>query len=130
MFLRYLARFKIFDCLHYLGNKSPSREIFNLYIQGLSEKAKLPMANRDKTRSKLKVTSLTVIERKTLLLKYRKLRNEATNQIRTDKKEAVRKRIEKSSIENEIWKVISEITKPNNEVNITLNDGGVVISNE
>ena len=88
------------------------------------------MANRDKTRSKLKVTSLTVIERKTLLLKYRKLRNEATNQIRTDKKEAVRKRIEKSSNENEIWKVISEITKPNNEVNITLNDGGVVISDE
>ena len=67
------------------------------------------MANRDKTRSKLKVTSLTVIERKALLLKYRKLRNEATNQIRTDKKEAVRKRIEKSSNENEIWKVAKEI---------------------
>ena len=85
------------------------------------------MSQRNKARQDLRKNPM---EKMALLKKYRKLRNEATNQIRTDKKEAVRKRIEKSSNENEIWKVISEITKPNKEVNITLNAGGVVISDE
>ena len=47
------------------------------------------MNDRDKSRSKLKAKTLTTTERKALVLKYRKLRNEATNQIKNDKQAAI-----------------------------------------
>ena len=41
------------------------------------------------------------------MTKYRKLRNEATKQIKIDKQKAISDRIDKSKSESEIWKVLN-----------------------
>ena len=47
-------------------------------------------------------------------MKYRKLRNQTTNQIKADKKKANAERIAKAKSESEIWKIVKDITDPNN----------------
>ena len=44
--------------------------------------------------------------------KYKKLRNKATNLIRRDTVNANGKRIEEATDENEIWRIVNDITKP------------------
>ena len=56
------------------------------YVQGLSDKAKNLMKERDLTRSQLRKPTFTYAERKSLTKKYRKLRNRANEQIKIDKK--------------------------------------------
>ena len=65
-----------------------------------------------------------------ITIKYRKLRNQATAQIKTDKKKANSERINKAKSESEIWKVIADITKPNSLKTITLNENNVLITDE
>ena len=79
------------------------------YKQGLTEGAKLVMANRNKAREELRKNPM---EKKALLKKYRKLRNEATNKIRKDVKEVSGARIAEANSESEIWKIVNDITKP------------------
>ena len=65
--------------------------------------AKNLMSDRDKTRSKLKDSNLSPIEKQARLLKYRKLRNKSTQQIRLDKHNAFGERIARADNENEIY---------------------------
>ena len=44
--------------------------------------------------------------------KYKKARNKATNKIRQDTKDLNGKRIEEAKDENEIWKIVKEISQP------------------
>ena len=70
------------------------------------------MSERDLARTQLSKENLTFVERKALTMKYRKLRNKATEQIRKAKKQANGDRIAKAKSEGEVWKVISDITNP------------------
>ena len=100
------------------------------YAQGLSEQTKDLMKSRDYVRSQLKHQQMSSTERKAITIKYRKLRNQATAQIKTDKKKANSERINKAKSESEIWKVIADITKPNSLKTITLNENNVLITDE
>ncbi len=57
-------------------------------------------------------------ERKVFHLKYRKLRNAATNQGRKYRKLYNEERIEKAADQKEIWKVVNDVISP--QVNKTL----------
>ena len=63
------------------------------YIHGLSQEAKILMKDRDKTRSALKSKTHSQLERKALMIKYRKTRNQTTAQIKKDKQMANSDRI-------------------------------------
>ena len=63
------------------------------YVHGLSQVAKNLMSDRDKTRSSLKNTNHSQMERQALMIKYRKIRNQATLQIKKDKQKANADRI-------------------------------------
>ena len=63
------------------------------------------MSERDKTRSRLKNSNLSAIEKRALMTEYRKTRNEATKQIKIDKQNAIKDRIDRSNSESEIWKI-------------------------
>ena len=52
------------------------------------------------------------------------------NQIRADKRAAIAKQISDSKSENEIWKVIANISKPYKEASITLIENGTEITDE
>ena len=52
------------------------------YVQGLSDKVKELMSDRDLARTQLSKENLTFVERKALTMKYRKLRNKAPKQNR------------------------------------------------
>ena len=60
-----------------------------------------------------------------LLLKYRRLRNQATLQIRKDTLQANGKRIEESKSEGEMWKIVNDITNPNSEQTWKLREGNI-----
>ena len=85
------------------------------------------MQERDEARNKLKHSKM---ERKSLLLKYKKLRNQTTTQIRADTKNANGKRIEESKNEGEMWKIVNDIMKPNSEQTWKLKEGDTVIDSE
>ena len=70
------------------------------------------------------------MERKALILKYRKLRNQANNQIKADQKAANGKRIENAKTEGEMWKIVNDITKPNCEKDWMLVENGKITTNE
>jgi hypothetical protein len=69
-------------------------------------------------------------ERKVFHLKYRKLRNAATNQGRKDKKLYNEERIEKAADQREIWKVVNDVISPQFKKSLTLNEDGKIIEDE
>ena len=100
------------------------------YVQGLSASVKKLMQDQDQARSNLRNQNLTFAERKSLTMKYRKLRNKANEMLKRDKKAANAERIAKAKSESEVWKIISDITNPSNkeEIKIFVND--ILISDE
>ena len=97
------------------------------YIAGLTAETKSTMKMRDNARSDLKSAKG---EKWILLTKHKKLRNKATNLIRRDTVNANGKRIEEAKDENEIWRIVNDITKPKSSESIKLNSNGSLISNE
>ena len=61
-------------------------------------------------------------ERTVFHLKYKKLRNAATNQVRQDTNLYNEERIEKASDQKEIWKVVNGVISPQVKKNMTLNE--------
>ena len=100
------------------------------YVQGLSNKTKSIMKERDLTRSKLRKQTMTFTERKSLTLKYRKLRNLANEKIKQDKKNANKERIAKAKSEAEMWKIVNDITNSKSKESITLMEKDVLITNK
>ena len=88
------------------------------------------MKERDLTRSKLRKQTMTFTERKSLTLKYRKLRNLANEKIKQDKKNANKERIAKAKSEAEMWKIVNDITNPKSKESITLMEKDVLITNK
>ena len=97
------------------------------YKQGLSQEAKELMKKRNIAREELRRNPT---ERKACLIKYKKLRNEVTNKIRQDVKNSNGIRIEAAKSENEMWKVVNEISKPREEPKWSIKDGEKVCTNE
>ena len=95
---------------------------------GLSENTKALMSERDNIRKKMYKYSSS--ERKVLQLKYRKLRNAATNQSRKDTKLYNEERIEKAADQKEIWKVVNDVISPQVKKSLTLNEDGKIIEDE
>ena len=81
------------------------------YKFGLTESTKSLMTQRDNCRKKMKGASTS--ERQILHVKYKMLRNKVNSEIRKDNVNFNSERIKQAKDENEIWKVVSDITKPN-----------------
>ncbi len=88
------------------------------YKFGLSEKTKALMSKRDYIRKKMYKYSSS--ERKVFHLRYRKLRNAATNQSRKDTKLNNEEIIGKAADQKEIWKVVNDVISPQVKKSLTL----------
>jgi hypothetical protein len=86
------------------------------------------MSERDNIRKKLYKYSSS--EKKVFHLKYRKLRNAATNQGRKDTKLYNEERIEKAADQKEIWKVVNDVISPQDKKSLTLIEDGKIIEYE
>ncbi len=61
-------------------------------------------------------------ERTVFCLKYKILRNAATNQVRQDTNLYNEERIKKAADQKEIWKVVNDVISPQVKKNMTLNE--------
>ena len=82
------------------------------YKHGLTKETKELIKERDELRKSMKRSTN---EKKVLHARYKKLRNRITNNIRRDNIHQNGERIAKAKGEDEIWKVINEVTKPRSE---------------
>ena len=86
------------------------------------------MKARDHTRNQIK--NSTNQEKKILLIKYKKLRNSVTQQIRQDNYDHNNNRVENAKSEAELWKITNEVVKPKMNNTIKLMVNGVCIEDE
>ena len=98
------------------------------YKYGLSEKTKSLMKERDTTRRLIKTFSPT--ERIVQQLKYKKLRNKVNSQLKKDNININNERVKSADSENEIWKVVKDITNPKRDSNIVLVEDNKTIEDE
>ena len=80
---------------------------------GLKEETRKMMKERDSLRKKIGKSD--EIRRKEFQEEYRKIRNAVTNKVRQDTIEFNEEKIEKAGDENELWKVVNDITNPKTE---------------
>jgi hypothetical protein len=97
------------------------------YKHGLTKETKELIKERDKLRKSMKRSTN---EKKVLHARYKKLRNRITNNIRRDNIHQNGERIAKAKGEDEIWKVINEVTKPRSEKVWMLKEGEKEITDE
>ena len=84
-------------------------KLYIIYVTPLlPDETKELMSKRDKTRKKLSCASQQ--EKKTLLIKYKKLRNQINQRIRIETRKFNNDRINAASDENEMWKVVNDVT--------------------
>ena len=103
-------------------------KIKSSYKFGLSDKTKELMRIRDHTRNQIK--NSTNQEKQILLIKYRKLRNSVTQQIRKDNYDHNNNRVENAKSESELWKITNEVVKPKTNRTIKLMVNGACIDDE
>ena len=96
--------------------------------QGLTEEVKRLMKDRDETRKRIHKASPN--EKKILHEKYKRLRNKTTTQMRNDKIRMNGERIESAKDEKETWKIINEITNPQEKSAWKLVEDGVEVDDE
>ena len=97
------------------------------YKHGLTKQTKDMIKERDELRKKIKKSPN---EKKILHERYKKLRNKVTNNIRRDKIQQNGERIEKAGREDEIWKIVNELTKPKEDKRWILKEGEQDITDE
>ena len=95
---------------------------------GLKEETRKMMKERDSLRKKIGKSD--EIRRKEFQEEYRKIRNAVTNKVRQDTIEINEERIEKAGDENELWKIVNDITNPKAEASWKLEEEGRMIENE
>jgi hypothetical protein len=90
------------------------------FRSGISEETKKLIKERDTTRRKQN----DIPENKHIQhQKYKTLRNRVTNAIRKDELEFNTKRIEEAGSENEVWKIVKEVTNPTQDQKWMLKEG-------
>ena len=97
------------------------------YKSGLSQETKDLIKERDKAR---KAVQKSPDEKKVLHEKYKRLRNRTTNQIRKETIQNNGERIQKAGDENEVWKIVNEITNPREEKKWSLIENGETLEDE
>ena len=85
------------------------------------------MKRRDQARFDVRNNPM---EKKALMLKYRKLRNQATKNIRDDQIKSNGRRIDEAKSEGEMWKIVNDISKPNADKEWKLIENNIVIEDE
>ena len=97
------------------------------YKHGLTKETKELIKERDNLRKEIKRSPN---EKKTIHERYKKLRNRVTNEIRMDRIRQNGERIARARREDEVWKVLNEVTKPKEDKQWTLLEGGKEVENE
>ena len=95
---------------------------------GISEKTKALIKERDIARQHIKDKSPT--ERAVQHQKYKLLRNKVNSMVKNDTIQYNNERVEKAGDENEIWKIVKEITSPKNDKQWILIEEGKKIEDE
>ena len=86
------------------------------------------MQERDRVRKKIGKSNES--EWKELQGEYKRIRNEVTKRIRQDTIIFNEERINKAGDENELWKVVNDITKPRSETSWKLEEDGREVEKE
>ena len=97
------------------------------YKHGLTKETKDLIRKRDKMRKSI---NKSPSEKKILYERYKKLRDRVMNNIRRDKIQHNGERITKAKREDEVWKIINEVTKPREDKLWTLKEGEEEITDE
>lgn len=95
---------------------------------GISENTKKVIKERDFARQQIKDKSPT--ERVIQHQKYKSLRNRVNSLIKSDTIKYNNDRIEKAEDENEIWKIVNEVTNPKSESKWTLEENGEKVEDD
>ena len=66
------------------------------------------------------MSNKSITEKSVLLAKYKKLRNKVNSELKKDVRKFNNERVDKANDENEIWKVVNDISKPKSKISITL----------
>lgn len=97
------------------------------YKNGISDKTKSMIKERDKARLEIKNSKT---EKHIALQKYRTIRNRVTAAIRRDTIMHNDKRVREAENESEVWKIVKESTAPNKETAWKLKEGENVVEDE
>ena len=95
---------------------------------GISESTKALIKERDLSRKMIHKVSHQ--EKAVQQNKYKKLRNRVNSQLKKDNLNFNSDRIKKAKDENEVWKIVKDVTSPRTNQNITLIENGVEITKE
>ena len=95
---------------------------------GISERTKALIKERDMTRHQIKDKSPT--EKAVLHQKYKRLRNKVNSMVKNDTIKYNDERVDKAANENEMWKIVKEVTSPKNDTKWSLIEDGKLIDDE
>ena len=83
------------------------------YKFGISEQTKILMEQRDRTRNNIKTAGAQ--QKGTLLIKYKKLRNQVNSMIRKESFAYNNQRVKFVKNEGDIWKIVNDVVNPNKQ---------------
>ena len=95
---------------------------------GISENTKKLIKERDHVRANL--SKLEPREKAIQHIKYKKLRNRINSLVKSDTIKYNNTRVEQAKDENELWKIVKEITKPKEENKWSLKEEIEIITDE
>ena len=95
---------------------------------GISENTKKLIKERDHVRANL--SKLEPREKAIQHIKYKKLRNRINSLVKSDTIKYNNTRVEQAKDENELWKIVKEITKPKEENKWSLKEENEIITDE
>ena len=105
-----------------------SFKVRNCHKFGISDITKALIKNRDCARNNIKLKSPA--EKLIQQAVYKKLRNRVISELRKDNINLNNERVKNAADENEVWKVVKDVTKQNNPTSIVLEENGKIIDNE
>ena len=98
------------------------------YKFGISNNTKEMMKKRDKTRAN--ISKAKGNEKITLLNKYKKQRNSVTSQLRKENIDFNNNRVNEAKDDNEIWKIVKEVSNPNKSTEWSIKIGEETTTDE
>jgi hypothetical protein len=100
----------------------------NQYKHGITEKTKQLIRERDNARKQ--ITGKSQSEKIVQQMVYKKLRNRVISELRNDNINFNNERVKSAKDENEMWKVVKDITSPRSSATINLIEVGKIIEDE
>ena len=103
-------------------------KVRNQYKHGITEKTKQLIRERDNARKQ--ITGKSQSEKIVQQMVYKKLRNRVISELRNDNINFNNERVKSAKDENEMWKVVKDITSPRSSATINLIEDGKIIEDE